>query len=334
MRYRVAVVLRLVPALALLGVALSPGVGRAQSAEELAFWQAVTQSNRPAEYQAYLDTYPNGRFAALARLRVQQGAAPVRSLATAAPAIGPVPAAEPVSQAWVRPIHAHVRLVDGITLDLDAQALRNSSNLRVAVVPAGTPDAIAAPQGFVEDSTPVQPSRMRLTIPGGPAGHDEVRLYHIPRFADTYAVAARAAIEVAPGVAGATLVRDLVRESVHIGPVRFEANHRDRPLLVQAAFLRVRPRTDWHTEWFGGRPVDEIPRQIVIVSIGQPGVTPDINGSLGEGICVLPVGDQAMLDRLAAMQMGDPILVTGIPTSWGGAGPTDPVLLDRCVLHP
>jgi hypothetical protein len=36
---------------------------------ELAFWDAVKDSRSPADYRAYLEQYPNGRFAALARVR-------------------------------------------------------------------------------------------------------------------------------------------------------------------------------------------------------------------------------------------------------------------------
>jgi hypothetical protein len=313
----------------LLGLALLPGPGRAQSEspEELAFWQAVQQSDRSEEYAAYLQEFPNGLFAPLARLRLKRGA-PQAAVTPAAPA-RPAPAA---AQAWVRPARASVRLVDGITLDMDAEAIRTSSNLRIAVVPANDPDTIADPQRFAEDSTPVSAARLHLSVPSGPPGRDEVRLYHIPRFADTYSVAARAPVAVAPGVPGATLARDLVQEANRLGPVRFEANHRDRPLLVQAAFLRVWPRTDWNVQWFGANALQDIARQAAVVSIGQPGVAPDAQGSLGEVICVLAADEQAVLDRIAAFQTGDPVLVSGIPTSWSNAMTSGPVVLNRCAL--
>ena len=38
---------------------------------ELAFWDAVKASTRAADYAAYLEQYPRGRFAALARVRMQ-----------------------------------------------------------------------------------------------------------------------------------------------------------------------------------------------------------------------------------------------------------------------
>lgn len=39
--------------------------------EELAFWEAVKDSKNPAELEAYLETYPEGRFATLARVRIR-----------------------------------------------------------------------------------------------------------------------------------------------------------------------------------------------------------------------------------------------------------------------
>lgn len=36
---------------------------------EILFWESIRDSKNPAEFQAYLDAYPNGQFAALARIR-------------------------------------------------------------------------------------------------------------------------------------------------------------------------------------------------------------------------------------------------------------------------
>ncbi|MCW5731959.1 MAG: caspase family protein, partial [Alphaproteobacteria bacterium] len=48
---------------------------------ELAFWDAIKDSSRPEDYRAYLEAYPNGRFAPLARVRAGQtiAAAPPRT---------------------------------------------------------------------------------------------------------------------------------------------------------------------------------------------------------------------------------------------------------------
>lgn len=295
----------------------------AQSAEEQAFWDSVQASNRAQEYRAYLNAFPDGVFVPLARRRLGEAGTPGQLTSTqpSFAQLGP-------GQAWVRPSQPAVQLVDGVTLDLDATALRTGSNQRVAVVPANTPDEVADGAAFLADSVPVSPVRLRLTVPAGPPGQDEVRLYYIPRFASIYAVAARAPVTVSPGVPGAVLARDLVREAQRLGPVRFEAVHRDRPLLVQAAFLRVRPRTEWNLRWFGGTAL-EVPRQAVVISIGLPGAAPDAQGSLSEVVCAL-AADSAVLDRVAALQTGDPVLVRGVPTVWDGAA--DAVVIERCAL--
>ena len=40
--------------------------------KEIVFWQSIQASNSPAQFQAYLDQYPNGTFAALARTRIDE----------------------------------------------------------------------------------------------------------------------------------------------------------------------------------------------------------------------------------------------------------------------
>ncbi|MBS0126031.1 tetratricopeptide repeat protein [Thetidibacter halocola] len=66
---------------------------------ELAFWQSIQGANEPAMYQAYLDQWPNGTFASLARLQIQRlggsGVAPDPSpgVITMAPPPPPQPAA-------------------------------------------------------------------------------------------------------------------------------------------------------------------------------------------------------------------------------------------------
>jgi hypothetical protein len=38
--------------------------------KEVVFWQSIQSSSNASDYQAYLDQYPNGTFAALARTRI------------------------------------------------------------------------------------------------------------------------------------------------------------------------------------------------------------------------------------------------------------------------
>jgi formylglycine-generating enzyme required for sulfatase activity len=53
---------------------LLAGILPKDSAEqyELTFWDSIKDSNQASDYEAYLQAYPNGRFAALARARVER----------------------------------------------------------------------------------------------------------------------------------------------------------------------------------------------------------------------------------------------------------------------
>ncbi|HLY55415.1 MAG TPA: caspase family protein [Stellaceae bacterium] len=42
---------------------------------EIVFWKSIAKSTNPADYQAYLDTYPNGKFASLAKVRANPATA-------------------------------------------------------------------------------------------------------------------------------------------------------------------------------------------------------------------------------------------------------------------
>lgn len=237
--------------------------------------------------------------------------------------------AEP--NATIRVAQPEVRAVDGVTVDIDAAPLRDSSNLRLVVVPADAPDAIADPNAFAAEATHVNAGRVRLTLPNGPPGRDEVRLYHVPRFATAYAVAARAPVTVLPGIAGALTARDLGREARALGPVRFEAQYRDSPVVLQAQFLRARPDTEWDVRWFAGVPVDQAARRFAVVSLGTRGVVPDRAGTASEAVCVIDVEDRASLAHVAALSSGDAVAATGNPSVWSAG---DAVLMRNCRLIP
>ncbi|MDB5822336.1 MAG: serine/threonine protein kinase [Herminiimonas sp.] len=81
------------------GAAPSRGVMPKDSAEqvEMTFWDSVKNSEQAGDYEAYLQAYPNGRFAALAKARLNR-------LRAAAPKTEPVtPKAEPASAAKPTP---------------------------------------------------------------------------------------------------------------------------------------------------------------------------------------------------------------------------------------
>lgn len=58
-----------------------PGPDTEASTAELVFWESIMHSDDPAEYQAYLDLWPEGAFAPIARARIARADAP----ATVAP---------------------------------------------------------------------------------------------------------------------------------------------------------------------------------------------------------------------------------------------------------
>ena len=77
---------------------------RESQAADLAFWESIKDSTNPAEYEAYLQAFPEGIFAPLARARVRlyqqkpaeaEPAAPPQPAPAPAPAVAPAPAPEP-----------------------------------------------------------------------------------------------------------------------------------------------------------------------------------------------------------------------------------------------
>ena len=60
---------------------------------EMAFWDSIKDSKNPDEYKAYLDTYPKGKFSALARVRMNSLKKPAAAAPAAKPAAAPAAAA-------------------------------------------------------------------------------------------------------------------------------------------------------------------------------------------------------------------------------------------------
>src|SRR3954462_6675265 len=56
------------------------------SAVEVLFWETIRNSTNPADFEEYLKQYPNGKFAGLARIRVQPRPAAAGSLLSPPPA--------------------------------------------------------------------------------------------------------------------------------------------------------------------------------------------------------------------------------------------------------
>jgi len=104
---------------------------------DLAFWQSIQSSKSAGEYGAYLQSYPNGRFAELARLRIQQlggdtqtpGPRPV-------PVPVPVPDAGPDPSIRIAPPGGRVGQRFNVTC---VNFPQENSYDKLVIVPAGTP---------------------------------------------------------------------------------------------------------------------------------------------------------------------------------------------------
>lgn len=108
--------------LAALVVAPVQGSSQTADAAEIAFWNSVKDAKSAAELKAYLDKYPTGTFADLAKVRMQALGSAAAKPAT--PAAAPV-AAGPLTAASIR----------------DAQSKLYALNYDVAVPPSGEFDA-------------------------------------------------------------------------------------------------------------------------------------------------------------------------------------------------
>lgn len=131
-------------------VASGPGA-RAEDNGDLVFWQSIQNSTNPAEYQAYLDAFPNGRFRALALLRLKHP--PAAAPAAGTPAIAPAPAPAAVGVPATAAEQPNI-VGDGANkVIVQPAAARVGQKLKVSfsnfpdpnadmflVVPAGTPD--------------------------------------------------------------------------------------------------------------------------------------------------------------------------------------------------
>lgn len=159
------------------------GVG---SPFELAFWQSVSGSDDPAVYEAYLQQYPAGTFAGLARAKlanlrkvplpapaVAQAPAPVAAppaqLAPAVVTVAPPPAAPAAAPAPVRPEPKAIAVSAPGAAPADASQAASDANLllelaRSQEAGAGT-SRVSAAQGFSVPPRPVLSEVADLPLP-------------------------------------------------------------------------------------------------------------------------------------------------------------------------
>ena len=121
---------------------------------ELQFWLSVKDSTRPDDVQAYLDRYPKGTFAPLARTRLAS-MAPTQLAAAEAPVMrnAPPPVAEPKALASEgKPLAADVKPpppieakpVERVTAPIEKSAAPPEKPVVVAIAPPTAPPAVAA----------------------------------------------------------------------------------------------------------------------------------------------------------------------------------------------
>ncbi|MBP0621849.1 formylglycine-generating enzyme family protein [Cupriavidus sp. LEh25] len=102
---------------------------------ELSFWESIKNSNYAADYEAYLKQYPNGRFAVLAKARLER-------LRASAPASAPAPA--PKAQQQPTPAPRPGTSSGGQVSR--APAASAPAAARSAPAPAPAPPSAAAPK--------------------------------------------------------------------------------------------------------------------------------------------------------------------------------------------
>ncbi|RZF26023.1 hypothetical protein EVC45_30495 [Paraburkholderia sp. UYCP14C] len=118
----------------------SRGIMPKESGEqyEITFWDSIKDSNYPADYEAYLKAYPNGRFATLAHARIDRLRA-----AASAPAVSAAPAAPPAAPA-AQSSHAAPPAPPAPAAHPAAQASAAAPPPRPAAAPAPTAPTVAA----------------------------------------------------------------------------------------------------------------------------------------------------------------------------------------------
>lgn len=296
----------------------------ADEAADITFWESVAESENPAELEAYLRAFPTGNFVALARIRLkvlQQSS--VQGNAEEVDVERIVNISLPLGE---------VRAVDRIAVDIDARALRRGSNWRVIVVPAGTGEIIDDREAFAELSEAITPTMQRLYLDPAPSGENEVRIYYIPPSRREFELVARATVVVEPAHPGAIIVNQLVNEAIFLGPLRFEAKYRDDTVLAEGEFLRVRTGTESRDllDLLTGSSID--PVNFVVVYLGHRGGvdTTDIPSELA---CLMEAEDPVLLDRLAALNLGDDVVVRGTPSIWEGGPASQAIVFNPCRIE-
>ncbi len=118
------------PAATSSGAALPLAPDNTDAVYELAFWDAIKDSPNASDYEAYLEAYPDGRFAPLARARAAAPAPEIviEAVTEPAPAEAASPPAEDATLALATPDEPPEPVAPAIEpIDADYTALRNAN---------------------------------------------------------------------------------------------------------------------------------------------------------------------------------------------------------------
>lgn len=234
-------------------------------------------------------------------------------------------------QARVSPTQKSFRATDRVGVEVDTHVLRDGSNFRLIVVPANAPDAVPSANDFALASTAIRNGLQRLTLPPGPPGASEVRLYYIPNDASRFAVGGRAAVEIGARTPNTTLSHDLTSEAKALGPVRFEAKYRDQPFVLEGAYLRVETRTAGATWEAIIARTYQGPRNYMAIYVGHLGAEKRSDAPT-EVLCLMDAENKKNVDRAAGLNPGDFVLLHGHATAWGRVYESQVVIFDRCAF--
>lgn len=254
------------------GNGVGNGVG---SAIELEFWRAVTGSTDPDMYAAYLQQYPNGSFAPLARVKLNALRRPAvppapgaqgSAMGAGVPTVPVLPAA--VSAAQTASATGPATAVPPATIPVAAPAAVPSApapQLAVANVPSPLPVAPAPVPAPAPAAAPVaEAARMIPAVASGPAG-DVALLARLAASQETPAAVASppVAAAVVPAVmpAAPASAASAVIAAVAAGPARADLSA-GRPALVAVqsvtlprSFCSAEERNAFHALSF--RPASE-----------------------------------------------------------------------------
>ena len=150
----------------------------ADPAAEIAFWNSVKDSKSPAEIKAYLDKYPNGTFADLARIRMKNlESAPAPAPGPAASQPSPTPKAADTASALTSPeiVREVANRLYNLNYDVPPAASVVDADFRDAIrrwqsvtKRAETGDMTAADVAYLRSATPPTTwGSMAYNISGG-----------------------------------------------------------------------------------------------------------------------------------------------------------------------